>query len=202
MNNSVPPRERILALGSVPVVLDVAAQWVAGVASSEPFLLSINDGPEFGFSSGMIISQPSAEITRLRVSRAPGWVVASNAVTLLYGVGSFADNRLTVSAGLSIASGQVIGQAAAATLSGAIADITLVAATNTQIFAANAAARCRRVRNTSLSASVRLSTTAADLTAGRGEYLDAGEVGEFFVNGVIFARSAGTPTLVLTEEIY
>jgi hypothetical protein len=119
--------------------------------------------------------------------------VASNAITVIVGSGDYETGNVSLVANVTTES--------AATLETA-ADLVLVAATNTLVFAANSSARVRRIRNSSTTDSVRLATAEADLSAGEGDLLNPGEVIELFVTGAIYARSAGTPTLVRAEEVY
>jgi hypothetical protein len=91
----------------------------------------------------------------------------------------------------------------AGSLSGATPDVVLVAgAAAIQVIAANAGRRCVRVRNTHASGVVRLATLAADVDAGRGEYVGPGEVAELFVTSQIYAKSAAACVLVITEDVF
>jgi len=195
--NFVPPQEKTVTLGLAGtfVDVDVSAQFVACVECSEGFKIAINDGSPFRFNKGLFLSLPFADIRKIRVSTLDTVSIASNPVTLLFGVGEFRDSRWNVVSGSSI---QTRG---AATLNTAVADVTLTAATNTLLFAGNSLRRCVRIRNTG-TADVRLSSDNADLTAGRGELLRPSEVLELFVTGGIWARSASTPTLVISQELY
>ena len=194
--NSIPPREKAFSLTAAVHNLDVTAQWVSCIAAQENFRLSINDGPDFTFFQGGLISLPSAEIRKLTISQASGAAFNPNAIVILYGVGHFVDARL------ALQTGAIIQGSSASTLSGAAPDVALGPAINTQILAANAARRCTRIRNTHATLAVRLSSVAADLTAGRGELLNPGEILETFVTGEIYARSTGAATMTISEEVY
>jgi hypothetical protein len=201
--NLIPPREKIIALTTgVPVTLDVSAQWVSCIGCAENFRLSINDGPDFSFFQGGMMSFPSADISKLVITSAPSAVISPQTITLLYGSGEFRDGRLSILGGIQIASGQTV-RTTAETLSGANPDVALAAlAAAVQIVAANTARRCVRVRNLDQSNSVRVASAQADATAGRGEFIEAGAAVEIFAKSALYAYSAAGASVAITEEVY
>lgn len=130
---------------------------------------------------------------QIEFRRKAGAVVASNNVAVIIGSGDYDTGQVQIAANVT--------EQRATALSAPAVDVVLVAATNTLIAAANSARRCIRITNTG-AADARLSSTAAQLSATRGELLRPGEAREIFVTGEIWARSTGTPTLNVAEEVF
>lgn len=178
----------------------VHGSWISCFLASEEFDISVEGSPLLKFNQGLRMGFDEQQVL-VRVTAKAGAVTFPNTIILRVGVGEYVDARFSVAAPLQIAAGAVIQPKSAATLTGG--DLAaLVAATNTDILAANAARRCARIRNNSLTADVRVSTDAASLTAGGGELIRPGEVIEVFVTGLLKARSAGTPVLTVAEETF
>lgn len=164
--------------------------------STRPFKMSVND-----FYQMPLVDGVRSRFTQIRVVRRAAAVLANNTVVLSIGSGEYRRGTVSIAATVALAAGSTIKQTPAATLEAPTADIVLVAATATQIAAANAARRCLTVRNTHATLDIRLSTNVADLNAGRGRIVKPGEVHEIFVNGIVRAYCAGgAGTLTVTEE--
>lgn len=187
------------------LAFDASAAWLSVYAAQEEFEISLDGGPWLKINQGLRLGisddSRAAQLVGIKIRAKSGAATFPNAIVLRLGVNDYTDARFSVSAPLQIAAGATIKQAKPSQLV-TPADVVLIAATNTPIFAANANATRRTVRNTSATADVRISTTAADLTAGRGKLVKAGEEWETEVTGALYARSAGTPTLVLAEETF
>lgn len=191
-----------LTSGASVVTFDAHGDWLACYQAQEEFDLSVEGGSPLKFNQGLRMGWPETRRVTVRVTPKPGATVFPNSIVLRFGVGAYVDNRFSVSAPLQIASGAVIQEKAGSVLDAPAADVVLVANTNTTIFPANAARRACRVKNLSGTASVRLSSSAADLTAGRGYLLDPAAEVVLEITGQLLARSAGTPTLNLSEIDY
>lgn len=181
---------------------DLFGEWVSCYAAGEEFQLSLAGSPDLLFNSGLFISWPSAQSLRVRVTPKAGAAVFPNVVTLRVGIGDYKDNRFSTTAPLQIAAGAIIQPKAGAILTSPNADFVLVANTNTQIAAANANRKAVRVANQSATSTVRLSTDPAELTAGKGYLLGIGAEVALELNGLLYARSTGTPTLNVSELTY
>ena len=181
----------------------ITGQFVRCVASSEDFLLSIDDAVEMPFTAGQMVRMEIGDkFQKITVRAKSGAVVTPNPIRLIVGNGDFRDDRMTFTGSLTIAPGQSVTSKSAATLFTGNVDAALVANTNTLVATANANRRAVRVRNLSTVDFVRLATDPADLTAGKGYYLGAGEDAGFDITGNLYARSTGTPTLNTSEELY
>ncbi|MBA3849348.1 MAG: hypothetical protein C0502_05055 [Opitutus sp.] len=179
---------------------DAHGAWVACYSASEEFEVSVNGSPWLKFNQGLRMGWPEQGVN-VQVRAKPGAAVFPNTIILRFGVGEYSDLRFSLGTPVQIAAGQQVKATSAATLSAAAADVVLVAATNTLLVAANAARREVRVKNLS-NAVVRLSSIDAELTAGKGYYLDAYAEVSLAITGALRARSAGTPTLNVSETIY
>lgn len=199
-NQTLAPFNFVLTAANSGHVLNIGGFYLRCLSATEDFEVSIDGAPAVPLGAGRALSPLNPDgtprrFTGVQVLRSATAAAASNAIQLIYGNLAYYDDRLTLLAGATVRS------ASAATLSGAAPDVVLVAATNTLLLAANSARRCVRVTNTG-SADVRVASDVADLTAGRGELIRAGEAREYFVTGAIYARSTGTPTLNIGEELF
>lgn len=174
---------------------DVVAAWVACYFASEEFEISIAGGPFLGFNQGLKIGPFADEpvLFSVKIRAKAGAAIFPNTIVIRVGEKGYEDNRFSVTAPLQIAAGAVIQPKSAALLSGGF--VALVANTNAEIVSANAARRCVRIRNPHATEAVRVSSTAAELTAGNGEQIAPGETREFFVTGVIYGRCAANVTV-------
>lgn len=181
----------------------ITGQFVRCVASSEDFLLSIDDAVTIPFTAGQMVRMETGDkFQKITISAKPTAAINPNPIRLIVGNGDFRDDRVTFTGSLTIAPGQSVTSKSATTLFTGNVDAALVAATNTLVATANVNRRAVRVRNLSTVDFVRLATNPADLTAGKGYYLGAGEDASFDITGDLYARSTGTPTLNTSEEIY
>lgn len=199
------PHFKIYVVNLVPGVpqdIAVFGNSFVCLTASERFQISLNGLTPIPMAQGLGYDEIPESVTRLQISSIAGAAFNPNFIELAVGFGRFRDNRLSTTAPISFSPGQTVTAKTGASLSCTNADAALVAATNTLIASANTTRRAVRVRNISTVDSCRLSTFPADLTAGRGYTLGAGEDAEFSITGELYARSTGTPTLNTSEEIY
>ena len=190
----------LLLTGRLDVLVD--CDFVACDLSGEDFLISINDSTPSQFGLGRKYKASNGErITKLTISPTATAALNPNTIRLQLGNGEFFDSRLSTTAPLAIAAGQFVTLQPGVQLTAAAADFVLVAATNTLLSAANTNRKRINVYNQG-AGSVRLSTNAAELTAGKGYLLPAGAHEDFFITGALYARSTVTPTLTASEELY
>lgn len=167
-------------------------QSVLCYSATEDFLLSLNDATPIEFSKGLSVRPTDERIRQIRVLPRVG-ATGTNTLKFLIGDGEFKDARLNVIGGISVA---------AATNLDALPNVTLVAATNTLLAAANSLRRAVVIRNASSTDTVLLSSFTADLSAGIGRILGPSEEVELLITGAVYGRSTGTPTLYVSEEVY
>lgn len=180
----------------------VTGTYVFCLEADEDFEMAINKGGFFPFGSNRSFEMPpGTEFRHLTIRRKAGAAVDPNPVRLIVGTGKYSTATFALAAAVTLAAGQTVKVTPPTTLV-TPADLVLVANTNTLAFAANANATRRTIRNTSATSDIRVSTTAADLTAGKGKLVKAGEEWETAVSGALYVRSTGTPTLVLAEESF
>jgi hypothetical protein len=200
MSKTLATQPFALTAANSGALLNIGGFFVRCVSADEDFEISIDGAPPIPLGAGRGVSplNPDGTPSRfngLNILRRTGATAATNNLVLVYGNLAYYDDRLTIT------SASAIRSTSATTLSGATADVMLVADTNTLILAANSARRCARITNNG-TADTRVSSAPADLTAGRGEIIRPGEAREFFVTGAIYARSTGTPTLNPSEEVF
>lgn len=199
------PQYRIYSLNLVPGIpqdVSLTGNFISCLTSSERFLVSLNGQSPIPLAQGLSLLNIPEVVTRIQVTALSGALFNPNFIELAVGFGEFRDGRLSTTAPIVFAPGQFVTQKSAASLSCPNVDLALAAAANTLIGAANVNRRAIRVRNLSTVDAVRLSSFPADLTAGRGYTLGAGEDAEFNITAELYARSAGTPTINTSEEIY
>lgn len=185
-----------LTAANSPVSVPLGGFFVRCLTAAEDFLVSVDGLPyvPFGVGRSIVNRDPSGapqRFGRLDFKRASGAAIDPNAIVVVIGTLDYVDDRLNVSGGASL-SAQVLATPA---------DVAVTAAANATLLPANAARRCARIRNNG-TAAARISSSAADLTAGRGELLNPGEVLETFVKGALLARGAGNTTLIPSEEVF
>lgn len=209
MSNEVPsnvsPAEEVAltltaAKPRVPSV--IAGRFIFCLSAAEDFQIAVNNGGMFPFGANRYFEMPAGQrFEQFTVLRKSGAVVDPNAIQLVIGDGDYRTASFSLGGSITLAVGQSVKITSPTTLI-TPPDVVLVAATNTPLFAANANATRRLIRNTHATADLRVSTTPADLTAGQGKLVKAGEEWETQVSGALYGRSAGTPTLVLSEESF
>lgn len=164
--------------------------------ATRPMKMSVND-----YFRMPVVDGEQTRFTQIRIVRRAGAAVVNNSVTITVGSGDYRRGNVNLTAEVTLATAAEVTVIAPTTLI-TPADVGLLASTNTLIFASNPAAKKRIVRNMSTTTDLRISTTPADLTAGKGKIVKAGEEWETSVSGNLYARSTGTPQLNLSEESF
>lgn len=209
MSTSVPsnlsPAEEVIVTLTAAKPRDdksIAGRFIFCVSAAEDFQVAVNNGGLFPFGANRYFEMPEGQrFEKLALKRKSGAAVDPNEIQLVIGDGDYRTASFSLAGSITLAAGQTVKLTKPTTLI-TPADVVLVAATNTLLFAANANATRRTIRNTHATVDLRVSTTAADLTAGRGKLVKAGEEWETDVSGALYGRAAGTPTLVLAEESF
>lgn len=183
-----------LALGGPPQRISVSGRFIRCLESDERFLISLNGQSPMPLQAGQGWNGLDEVVTEIMIETRAGASVAVNQIEIAVGSSPFEDNRITFTSGVRTVS--------ASALDGSVGSIGVSSVSNTLLIAANASRRCVRFTNES-SVACRLSSVAADLTAGAGEILGAREVREIFVTGEIYGRAAGVGcTVNVSAENY
>ncbi len=198
------PAEEIEAVltAAVPfIAFDITGRFVFCLEAGEDFLVSINDCAPFPMlANGWLRLAEGEEFRKLAIRRKAAPAVANNTVRLIVSDGTYGVQSTSVVGAVTLAGIPSVKDIPSAGFTPGLADLVLVANTNTELFPANASANLRRVTN--LGTVAARFGTAAELTAGRGEILQPGECREIRVTAQLHIRSAGTPTINRSEEVY